>query len=208
MQRSILVVLLFLSAGAIRADIVTLDFRGAGGAFDFRNDEGSYTTTAADGVAGVNLNFESAAGGSVRATNLVASNDSFGVFSIVGAEQNPVDLLDGENESETVFITFQGFLRGLRLNSIVIGEFDGEDAGFLFVTDGRGNSFTTDILGGSATEVPQFEFERLQVTYNGSGDGFGFNGISFSVAAIPEPGHTLMLILLASIGVFSRNRIR
>lgn len=176
----------FAVCTAQAAVIVSLDFQGSNGTFDFDSSTGVYNDPS-----GVTLSFEAfvvASSGTLNATassygvNATGSGDSTSQLDIPnGAESIQINFSVTNPPNpirESMFVT---------LDHIVIDSFSGGDAGTFSVNGGAavaladGNNLSgVNVIGGSvlvAVTAGAFSFEGLQLTVN----------------VLPEPGSFALL---------------
>jgi hypothetical protein len=172
-----------------QADSVPLSFLNTAmtSDFDFDSPTGNYVTTLANGVAGIQLSFTAIVQSNTG--NLNATTTNFGINATnLDPPNDDTDELDGVQGAETVRISFTApaNVTNLTLQSILIGGFGVNDSGTL--TIGANSSNITS--SGSGTTIPvhsNLDGQFIDVSYTGTGAGFGFNGLTLNaIVAVPE----------------------
>jgi hypothetical protein len=145
---------------------------------------GVFTTNSTNhGIAGIELTFTAIVAGNTGTLNATMGN--FGINATPSGDDT--DELDMVNGAETVRISFvaPATVTNISLQSIAIGDFGTMDAGTLTI-----GANSSSIAGGSSTVIPihtNLDGQFLEVAFTGTGNGFGFNGLTLDVTAIPEP---------------------
>lgn len=203
----------FVFPTTVAAELVTYDLKGSeasGGNFDFDFQFGFFTDMSGGVANDLTIALEASVAGSGE-TDLFAINaddDGLGVDAD-GIGEDDTAQLDGVNGNESIEFLFvlPTTISSIKLHAIEIVDFAGNDTGTLTV-DG---SASTAIANGTSTPVPTHDNLAetpftVAYTAGNAGDGFGLVSITLDVTAVPEPGTTALLGVLAVAGLCTRRR--
>jgi len=185
MKTLAIVALIFAGmAGSLRADAITYNFTGNGGAFDFQSKTGSITTN------GITMTFEAFAlvGGELDpGAELNAASGSFGVNNGISGDNT-----SRLNVDQWITITFNVFdpsITSINLQTVTLGTITSGFSGYYQIDDGSQVAIASkgdyvvnpvvDVIGKTLTVA--ITAGATDTTSNGA----IFQGIT--VDAVPEP---------------------
>ena len=189
MKRLIVILLGWSIAVGVYAELISFDFRGNGGAFDFGAPTGQIT------VNGITLDF--AAIDPEDATAVLNAAAYFGVNSNDDADTDTVEI------GQYITITFSSSMyTSIQLTTIDSGAWSDGDAGYYQISAGP----QIALAGNNQSISPSSEVLGATLIYaSTAGNGISLNGIT--VDAVPEPS-TVMLLGVGGFAAVAIRRIK
>lgn len=189
------------------AELITYELKGVNSEFAFNGFFSSFTDSSGGEADGLQISLiESVQGSTDGLTSGVIKSDANSLGVDTGGSETENTQLDGTNGNESIEFIFSpppSTDMTVELKTIEVFSFDGTDSGTLTI-DGN----TTGIASGSNTVIPvhtNLADSSFSIAYT-AGDGFGLVSITLDVTAVPEPGTTALLGVLAVAGLCTRRR--